>query len=1404
MADSIEDIIIEIESDSSAAASQIDTLTARLQSLKKATGNSAVLSTFSKNLESLNRSLNFMNSIDSTKVNAIRNMAAAAGAFKGVTISKSIGEQIAKINESLAGLSPEGQARFLEFVNSVMPLAQLKGFRYPSGLNSGLANTAKLAEELKDADFTKLRELVEIISQLNQVSNVDGSGLKQMATSMKSVSNAANSATKRTRQFNTVLANIRTKTVALYMVLRRVQAGAMKAMTTYGDYVESLNLYKMALGEAAKEEYEFAEEAQRILGIDLTQWMKAQGVFSALASGFGVASDKAALMSRNLTQLAYDISSFYNIDVESAIEKVQSGFAGQIRPVRNLGYDLSQTRLQAIALANGIDKDVQSMSQAEKSQLRYVALLTQLTEVQGDLARTIDSPINQMRLLNAQIDQMQRSIGMVLLPILNKLLPYLNAIFRVIKMIADEIAAMFGYTLPRIADGDWSASVSLGAEDLEENLEDATGAAEKLKNTLASFDQINLITSSSGGSGSGKNNGISGTDLGIDLPSYDFLGGLDENAAQKLAQKMRRDLEPFVQFVKDAIMFAYNHIDQIKDVLETLAVFTIGKTLFNSLNSTLGLTGKLAEGFNALKFITIGITLSYMGGGDLAKGDIFGGILKSAIGTAAAMYGFSAILGPGGLVLGLGVSLMFNLAGYNSQKEKEFIKQCDEIFFTFREGRQSVEDFTKTWDDLIASFSDPELTEKIGVAKALEGDVQRVGESVSELQREYVAGNIASATYASNLTVLYSQMADTIEQKLEASGEAIRTFINGDFGDFLRKNNVIVENVNKGMDEAETNIKDKIQSIRDEMDKLNVQLRNNGISQDEYNEKMDELGGRLNTLAPFIKESSAELNKFQAAWSKEINFESWDQMIELTKKVGDDYTTTMKRMQEEHDALYKDFKVFVDNYEGEYKEELQRALDLMPAYLEEQEKELTDAYKSTLKSIEDTGYINWLEVYNTKGLDGVLVEYQQGVGELNDLIQKSYDDIGEIREKNAMTYSASLLSGLAQDRENIKEIEGGFLTSWVNLLGKSKQFGGTMTTEMDEMYGRNAKIADDYFKKVAELYGYDTTKKNAWMDSINKGKVTLNNAYNESLGTIKKYTNDGTYYESLYTKAAAQEMDMRNYIWENGTLKFVGETELSASAYRNLGYLLGDESVLVDPLYSTMMSTADVMGSPSVLNAFAHGADTVMGKVSSEIYGSKNAVQKAYFGALEVPTQKVVDLGGGLGLAIAKGMKDTAPEIQKSTQYAMGTAAKEVNKFGDGLGDFFRDIAKAFNDSFAGGLTNLFGSTSTYTPPKIKTPKIRGYASGGFPNSADFFYANENGKPEFVGTMGGRTAVANNQEITKGVADGVYRAIKETGLLNDVKKIANKNGNVVFAPSEEAGRVMTQSVNLYSGTGGRY
>ena len=178
------------------------------------------------------------------------------------------------------------------------------------------------------------------------------------------------------------------------------------------------------------------------------------------------------------------------------------------------------------------------------------------------------------------------------------------------------------------------------------------------------------------------------------------------------------------------------------------------------------------------------------------------------------------------------------------------------------------------------------------------------------------------------------------------------------------------------------------------------------------------------------------------------------------------------------------------------------------------------------------------------------------------------------------------------------------------------------------------------------------------------------------------------------------------------------------------------------------------------------------------------------------------EFGRQLGLGIADGMNGTSGSTKEAAQSLVKKMADPFNQFGSDLYDFMTSLTQGVADIW-NGLTISTGKASFYNNGTRRW-KMRGYASGGFPDSADFFYANENGVPEYIGTMGGRTAVANNTEIAKGIADAVVKAIRDTGIASDVKKIASKDGKVVFAPSEEAGRVMSQSVNMYNSTGGRY
>ena len=267
------------------------------------------------------------------------------------------------------------------------------------------------------------------------------------------------------------------------------------------------------------------------MGIDPSTWMRNQGVFMTLATGFGVAGDRAAKMSQQLTQLGYDISSFFNVSVEDAMQKLQSGIAGELEPLRRLGYDLSQAKLEAVALSLGIDQTFESMTQAEKAQLRYYAIMTQVTTAHGDMARTIDAPANQLRVLKAQLSQTARALGNIFIPALNAILPYAIAATRIIRELANAIARLLGF---KIAEVDYSGvnAISSAATEASDALDTATGSAKKLKKTLLGIDELNVLSDPSAGGAGGGSVGV-GSAFEFDLPTYDFMGEINNKTDEE-------------------------------------------------------------------------------------------------------------------------------------------------------------------------------------------------------------------------------------------------------------------------------------------------------------------------------------------------------------------------------------------------------------------------------------------------------------------------------------------------------------------------------------------------------------------------------------------------------------------------------------------------------------------------------------------------------------------------------------------------------------------------------------------------------------------------------------------------------------------------------------------------------
>lgn len=352
-------------------------------------------------------------------------------------------------------------------------------------------------------------EIESITAELSKLGNI----LKQTTQTKSSAASSFGAMSSDIRKFSRMLKNA---------------AGVCgQWFNESNDYVEALNLFHVSMGNAAGEAEKFADSVSALLGIDLKEWMNYQGSFNQIFEGFGIADDKAAIMSQQLTQLSYDLSSYANIPVENAFKKIQSGVSGQIKGLKEFGLNLSVAQIRETALAHGITLSTAKMTEAQKAMLRYVTLMEQSINIQGDMARTIITPANAMRVLSAQMTVLKRTLGNIVSVFVADFIPVVQLAVVELTKLANLIANHFGW---KIDDLGWD-NVSDSSDyfvDLDDSLSDAEDTAKKLKKTLMGFDEINKLDDPTSSVTSDLLGGGLPSDLGLGIPTYTdkFLEGI--------------------------------------------------------------------------------------------------------------------------------------------------------------------------------------------------------------------------------------------------------------------------------------------------------------------------------------------------------------------------------------------------------------------------------------------------------------------------------------------------------------------------------------------------------------------------------------------------------------------------------------------------------------------------------------------------------------------------------------------------------------------------------------------------------------------------------------------------------------------------------------------------------------
>ena len=442
--------------------------------------------------------------------------------------------------------------------------------------------------------------LDKVIDKLSELGNaLDRLKSKSVSVSLNQTANASN---KLAGSF----LNTAVKLTALIAVFRKFGKVISDSVADSANYIKSLNMFTVSMGEYADIATKYGQTVSNALGIDIAGWQKTQGIFQTLITGFGVTGEKAAFMSQNITQLTYDIASFYGITNEEAANKIKSALSGRLEPIRKLGYDLSQSKLVDIGQnpanygkqtftinketgaieANTVATDdntkhkivnFNQLTQQEKVQLRYIALMTQVTQVQGNYARALNDPANQLSVFRMQVDQTARAFGNMFIPALNKVLPYLSAFAQLATQAFQSLANLFGFKLPDMKD---RTDISKNIKPYDKVVK-ATGNAaknaKKMKDYMLGIDELNVFNPNSGAGGAGGAGGGENSNLkNLKLPGYDFLGKAVENSIKKAKENIDK---LFAEWKKHPIYFPIKlMVEGAKKLGEKIWEFILGMT----------------------------------------------------------------------------------------------------------------------------------------------------------------------------------------------------------------------------------------------------------------------------------------------------------------------------------------------------------------------------------------------------------------------------------------------------------------------------------------------------------------------------------------------------------------------------------------------------------------------------------------------------------------------------------------------------------------------------------------------------------------------------------------------------------------------------------------------------------
>lgn len=647
MAESIE---LQIKSDAQQASRAIGNLQAKLQGLGDTLNslNGASISNFASGMSQLATSLRSVSSIDTRTFSKIATNMEKLGNLDTARLvsSASALKSMATELSGFASISKQS-AEITQLTASISKLGS-KSAGYAA---DNIKNLGSALKEVMTTLSNAPRVNSNIIQMTNALANLSQQGSKVGSASRSLVTGFSNTSKsiKSTRSGFRGLASTIGKFYATYWLVMRAVGKLGGAVDLASQLTEVQNVVDTTFGDMASKVDDFAKTSIQDFGMSELTVKQISSRFQALGTSVGITSqqvangtavtnkalmsqnntlykttDSMADMSLNLTRLAGDMASFYDVDQADVAKSLQSIFSGTIAPLRRYGLDLTQATLSEWAMKNGLDANIKSMTQAEKVLLRYNYVMANTQAAQGDFAKTANTWANSVRVLKQEFQAWGSIIGSV---IINALKPFVQALSKVMlkvisftRTVADALGAIFGWTIEisgRGATADGMEDIADGVGDIGDNADSSNKKAQKLKKTLLSIDEIHALddnsdSGSGGGSGSGGS-GSGGAGGGVDS-SLKKTDGLLEKYKSSI-----KDLYSLGKYIGDALASAMESIDWKKiyqkadnfgkglaDFLNGLIsprlFYDLGATIAGSLNTALHFLNSFGTTFDWTNF----------------------------------------------------------------------------------------------------------------------------------------------------------------------------------------------------------------------------------------------------------------------------------------------------------------------------------------------------------------------------------------------------------------------------------------------------------------------------------------------------------------------------------------------------------------------------------------------------------------------------------------------------------------------------------------------------------------------------------------------------------------------------------------------------------------------------------